>query len=64
MTGNTLYPEQFQDARQAFDGVGNDWATIQEPLYVVDQNTAIDPVAGEMANVVIEGYHYQQATQG
>lgn len=64
MTGNTLYPEQFQDARQAFDGVGNDWVTIQEPLYVVDQNTAIDPVAGEMANVVIEGYHYQQASQG
>ena len=64
MTGNTLYPEQFQDARQAFDGVGNDWATIQEPLYVVDANTAIDPVAGEMANVVIEGYHYQQASQG
>ncbi|WLW38775.1 hypothetical protein 135ceduo_00035 [Lactococcus phage STA135] len=64
MTGNTLYPEQFQDERQAFDGVGNDWATIQEPLYVVDQNTAIDPVAGEMANVCIEGYHYQQASQG
>ena len=64
MTGNTLYPEQFQDDRQAFDGVGNDWATIQEPLYVVDQNTAIDPVAGEMANVCIEGYHYKQASQG
>ena len=64
MTGNNLYPEQFQDDRQAFDGVGNDWATIQEPLYVVDQNTAIDPVAGEMANVVIEGYHYKQASQG
>ena len=44
--------------------MGNDWATIQEPLYVVDQNTAIDPVAGEMANVCIEGYHYKQASQG
>lgn len=64
MTGNALYPEQFQDWRQAFDNVGNDWASIQEPLYIVDQNTAIDPVAGEMANVVIEGYHYSQAGGG
>lgn len=64
MTGNTIYPEQAQDERQAFDGVGNDWASIQEPLYVVDANTAIDPVAGEMANVIIEGYHYSQAGGG
>ena len=64
MTGNTLYPEQFQDARQAFDGVGNDWASMQEPLYIVDANTAIDPVAGEMANVVIDGDHYVQPDGG
>jgi hypothetical protein len=64
MTGNTIYPEQFQDARQAFDGTGNDWATIQEPLYIVNANTAIDPVAGEMANVCIDGNHYKQASGG
>lgn len=64
MTGNTIYPEQTQDERQAFDGTGNDWASIQEPLYMVDANTAIDPVAGEMANVIIEGYHYSQAGGG
>lgn len=64
MTGNTIYPEQYQDERQAFDGVGNDWASIQEPLYMVDGNTAIDPVAGEMANVIIDGYHYPQPDGG
>ena len=64
MTGNTIYPEQFQDQRQAFDGVGNDWASIQEPLYIVNANTAIDPVAGEMANVCIDGNHYAQPSGG
>lgn len=64
MTGNTIYPDQYQNERQAFDGVGNDWSSIQEPLYMVDANTAIDPVAGEMANVIIEGYHYPQPTGG
>ena len=64
MTGNTIYPEQFQDQRQAFDGTGNDWGTIQEPLYVVNANTAIDPVAGEMANVCIDGNHYAQPSGG
>lgn len=64
MTGNTICPEQFQDTRQAFDSVGNDWASIQEPLYIVNANEAIDPVAGEMANVCIDGDHYQQGSGG
>lgn len=64
MTGNTIYPDQLQNDRQAFDNVGNDWASIQEPLYVVNANEAIDPVAGEMANVIIDGNHYPQPDGG
>ena len=64
MTGNTIYPEQFQDIRQAFDSVGNDWTSIQEPLYIVNANEAIDTVAGEMANVAIDGDHYPQGNGG
>lgn len=61
MTGNTIYPEQFTDKRQTFDTDTGAWVDTQEPLFIVNANTAIDSVFGEMSNNNLEGFYYQQA---